>query len=272
MARFPAGRKRAPNASLSVLGHREPVSGSDGMRMRWTTGGLVLALAACGSGAKPDGDLAQLDRELAQVNATSPAGDPALRSALKDQIMVDPALTRMANADAVRPPPQPLGGATPPDEPASGKPAERDALRSAPPPGDCRQCAAARQAMTLGALAGSQGGRAGQCAAAIAYSATWANRLPKGVPLYPDAHVTEAAGADGAGCALRVVSFTSGAPMQRLLDYYYTRTTAAGFAAQHGADGGEHTLAGTKAGGAFLVTLKPAANGGTAVDLMADGG
>lgn len=234
---------------------------------------LSLALAACGGETKTaNADLDRLDRELGAVNTTSPAGDPALRSALKDQIMVDPTLTRMANADAVRPPPQPLSGTVPPDEPASGKPAEQDALRAAPPPGECRQCAAARRAMTLGALAASQGGNAGGCAGTIAYSAAWANRLPRSVPLYPDARVSEAAGADGAGCRLRVVSFTSGAPLQRLLDWYYTRATAAGFAAQHGAEGGEHTLAGTKAGAAFLVTLKAAPDGGTAVDLMADGG
>ena len=232
---------------------------------------LAAALAGCGGAQQPDADVDRLDRELGQVNTTSPAADPALRSALQDQIMVDPALTRMANADAVRPPPQPLSGAVPPDLPASGKAAETERLRSAPPPSECRECAKARQAMTLGALAASQGGADG-CAGAIAYSAAWANKLPRSVPLYPDAAVSEAAGADGAGCALRVVSFTSGAPLQRLLDWYWTKATAGGFTAQHGAEGAEHTLAGTKAGAAFLVTRKPAASGGTAVDLMADGG
>lgn len=249
------------------------VAGAARVRDRvWIGLALASALAGCGGAKQPDAELDRLDRELAETNTASPAADPALRSALQDQIMVDPALTRMANADAVRPPPQPLSGAVPPDLPASGKAAEADKLRSAPPAGECRQCASARQAMTLGAVAASQGGRAGGCAAAIAYSAAWANKLPRSVPLYPDAAVSEAAGADGAGCALRVVSFTSGAPMQRLLDWYYTKATAAGFAAQHGANGAEHTLAGTKAGAAFLVTVKPTANGGTAVDLMADGG
>lgn len=240
--------------------------------MRFGMMALALALAACGAAEKKDTDLDQLDRELGAANTASPAADPVLRSALKDQIMVDPALTRMANGDAVRPPPQPLAGAVPPDLPASGKAAENDTLKSAPAPGECRQCAAARKAMTLGALAASQGRQGGGCAGAIAYSAAWANKLPASVPLYPDAAVTEAAGADGAGCRLRVVSFTSGAPMTRLLDWYYTKASAAGFAAQHGAEGAEHTLAGTKPGAAFLVTMKPAANGGTSVDLMADGG
>ena len=83
----------------------------------------------------------------------------------------------------------------------------------------------------------------------------------------------EAAGADGDGCRLRIVTFASAQPMQRLLDYYYTRATAAGFRAGHQADGAEHVLAGTKAGGgAFLALLRPHAGGGTEVDLMVDGG
>ena len=236
--------------------------------------GCALALAACGKAPEKDADLAALDRELAPANATSPAADPALRSALRDQIMVDPALTRGANADTIRPPTEPVSGGVPPEAPA-GKAvaAESDKVRAAPAAsGDCPQCAAARQALTLGALAGSQGGRAGQCAPNIAYAAGWANRLPKSVPLYPGARVAEAAGADGAGCALRVVSFASGAPMQRLLDWYYTRTTDAGFTAQHKADGGEHVLAGTKTGAAFLLVLRTRRDGGTDVDLMADGG
>lgn len=260
------------HASLSVFGHGGSDQRRQDVQRNWIGMATAAALAACGSAPKQDADLDRLDRELGAVNATSPAADPALRSALQDQIMVDPALTRMANADAVRPPPQPLSGAVPPDLPASGKAAERDVVRSAPAAGECRQCDKARQAMTLGALAASQGGRAGGCASAIAYSAAWATKLPKSVPLYPDAAVSEAAGADGAGCALRVVSFKSGASVQRLLDWYYTKATAGGFTAQHGADGDEHTLAGTKPGGAFLVTLKPRAGGGSAVDLMTDGG
>ena len=230
---------------------------------------LGLALVACGS--KPEAtNVDALDAELTQANIT-PAADPALREALRDQIMVDPALTQQANADAIRPPTQPRSGGVPAIAMKPGA-AETEVLRSAPAVSPtCRQCAAARTALTLGALAQSQGGRSGQCAPNVSYSAAWANRLPRGVPLYPDARVAEAAGADRAGCALRVVSFASGASPQRLIDWYYTKTSAAGFSAEHGAHGGEHTLAGTKPGAAFLVVLKPRADGGTDVDLMADG-
>lgn len=232
----------------------------------------ALLLAGCGGTPEDPRTLDTLDRELAAVNTTSPAADPALRSALRDQIMVDPALVQQANGDALRPPPQPQSGMVAPERPAGApRAAERDRVRPAPPASDCPQCAAARRSLTLGALAESQGGRTAGCAETARYSAAWANRLPSGVPLYPDARVREAAGADRPGCALRIVSFASGAPVQRLLDWYYTKTGDAGYRAQHGADGKMHTLGGTKRGAAFLLILTPRGDGGTDVDLMADG-
>lgn len=234
---------------------------------------VALAVSACGQTPDEQAALSDLNNTIAQDNGAASTSDPALQSALKDQIMVDPRLVQQANADTVRPPAQPASGAVPPSGIADSahKPVV-GAVRSAPPPsGDCTQCAAAKRALTLGALAQSQGASA-QCAANVAYSAAWANRLPQGVPLYPDAQVNEAAGADRPGCALRVVSFGSAAPMQRLLDWYYTRTSEAGYRAQHRAEGSEHVLAGTKKGAAFMLILKPRAGGGTSADLMADGG
>ncbi len=234
---------------------------------------LASMLAACGS--KPDTGqrIASLDDELTGANANAPAKDPAVAAALHDQIMVDPELIQQSNAGAVRPPPRPVSGALPfPDIAARPGPAETETLSHAPPAsGNCKQCAAARRALTLGALAERTGAPA-TCTAAIGYSASWSTKLPDGVPLYPDARVTEAAGADGRGCALRVVSFRSSAPIARVLDWYYTRTAKAGYNAQHGAEGDQQSLGGTKAGGgAFLVMLRPRADG-TDVDLMVDAG
>lgn len=243
--------------------------------LRWTPTIAAMLISACGGG--PDNQAAaidDLDNQLT-ANAADPARDPALRSALRDQIMVDPALVQQANDGAVRPPPQPASGALPPDDIATRKGAvENAALRSAPAAtADCRECAAARRSLTLGALAEAQGTR-GDCAANIGYSNDWANRLPRGVTLYPDARVLEAAGADGRGCALRVVSFASAAPMQRLLDWYNTKAGDAGYVAQHKVDGAEHAIAGTKrdGAGAFMAIMRPRKGGGTQVDLMADGG
>ncbi|ONF96344.1 hypothetical protein [Sphingomonas jeddahensis] len=234
---------------------------------------FALVATACGQTPDEKTAVSDLDNSIIQENGASSASDPVLQSALKDQIMVDPRLVQQANADTVRPPVQPESGAVPPDgiADAAHKPVEGE-VRSAPPPtGTCKQCAAARRALTLGALAASQGASA-QCAANVTYSAAWANRLPQGAPLYPDAQVAEAAGADREGCALRVVSFASAAPMQRLLDWYYTRTSDAGYRAEHQAEGDEHILAGTKNGAAFMLILKPRKGGGTTADLMVDGG
>jgi hypothetical protein len=245
-------------------------------------GAAALLLAGCG--AAPDSDdnaaVAAIDQSL---TGNTPAGDPALMAALHDQIMVDPALVQQANDDVIRPPTRPVSGAVPPDDIAAeamtapggaAAGAAGIALRSAPAASEaCHQCTVARESLTLGALAARQGRRAGQCAANVGYSAGWANRLPAATPLYPDARVTEAAGADGAGCALRIVSFASAAPVQRMLDWYFTRTGDAGYRAEHKADGAEHTLAGTNPkGGAFLVVVRARKDGGSDVDLMADGG
>ncbi|MFT3978135.1 MAG: hypothetical protein QM688_13635, partial [Sphingomonas bacterium] len=111
---------------------------------------LAVALAACGGAPEKQASV--------PANDAGALRDPALASALRDQIMVDPALVQQANADAVRPPVQPASGALPPDDIAArGEPAEKDKVRPAPPPGRCPQCTAARRALTLGALAESQG-------------------------------------------------------------------------------------------------------------------
>lgn len=238
------------------------------IRLRMLAPAIALTIAACG--ATPDGQATNAD----PGHGASSANDPVLRAALRDQIMVGPDLVQQANADTIRPPAQPETGALPPDGIATIAAAVPGKLRAAPPPAAaCPLCAAARRSITLGALAESQGVSA-QCVAGIGYAMGWANRLPAGVPLYPDARVAEAAGADGAGCALRAVSFASAAPMQRMLDWYYTRGAEAGYRATHQADGVAHVLAGRRPDdkGMFMVVLKPRHDGGTDVDLLADGG
>lgn len=243
--------------------------------------GLSLSLAACGARDDGDRNLDSLDNELVEAGNNS-ARDPALMSALHDQIMVDPNLAQQANADAVRPPAQPYSGAVPPDgiaaaTPASGGAATSETLKTAPTArdGDCPKCTAARESLTLGALASRQRDRrTSGCAGAMRYSARWAERLPADVPLYPDARVSEAAGADTASCALRAVSFSTSAPLQTVIDWYYTRVSGAGYSAEHQADGAEHVLGGTRDsdGGAYVVYFTTRRDGGTDVDLVANNG
>ncbi len=227
----------------------------------------ALTLVGCNSPAPTERTPESLDRELAQ--APSNARDPALLSALADQILVDPALTQGSNANAIRPPNRPDYGATPAVDIAS-TPDRVDAttLRHVPAPSsDCPECRAATTALTLEALAETRSPGA-NCAAGIGYSAVWSTRLPTDLPLYPDARVIEAAGNDRNGCALRVVNFATTAAVEKVLDWYYTRAVTAGYSAGHKADGTQHVLAGVRGAAAYTLYVSPRKGGGAEVDLV----
>lgn len=239
---------------------------------------LPIALGACQR--KDDSNLDTLDSELADRNNAANLKDPAVANALQGQIMVDPRLAQQANGAAVRPPAKPYSAPVPPDATTAGNRAAVDAstLRHAPgadAKAGCPDCRAADGAMTLGALAGRQRDRrTASCSGNIQYSTGWATRLPADVPLYPDARVTEAAGNAANGCSLRVVSFATAAPVQTVIDWYYTRVTHAGFTAEHQADGRQHVLGGTRAkdGGAYVLYVSPRDGGGADVDLVTNNG
>lgn len=231
----------------------------------------ALLLAGCGKQPAAEQDLASLDAEL--TNGGGNSRDPALTAALADQIMVDPALAQSSNDNVVRPPTRPDAGAVAADTPRAD-PTRGESLKTAPAAaGDCPECKAAKGALTLGALAERQADAGtAQCAAAVTYSAGWANRLPADLPLYPDARLSEAAGADRNGCALRVVSYATGAAADRVVDWYYTKVTSVGYSAEHKADGGEHVLGGTRGDAAYVVYATPRVGGGTDVDLVSNAG
>ncbi|WP_404338383.1 hypothetical protein AB2M62_05645 [Sphingomonas sp. MMS12-HWE2-04] len=231
---------------------------------------LPIALASCGKDPEA----------VADVNLSGNIADPALASALQDQIMVDPQLGQQANRDAVRPASQPYSGGVPSDAvAANSNPVDASKLLHAPAPTtagkDCAQCKAGREAITLGGLAQRQKNvRTSGCAGSLRYSAAWAQRLPADLPLFPQARVTEAAGSEGGKCALRVVSFSAAQPMQVLVDWYYTKAVRAGYTAEHQLDGAEHILGGTRArdDGAYVLFLTARPDGGTDIDLVANNG
>lgn len=241
---------------------------------------VPLALAACGRPAPARQDLDSLDRQL---TASGPANrEPALTAALHDQIMVDPQLVQQSNTGAVRPPPRPDAGSIPPDDLGAPRDTSRAADLKATPaatPG-CPDCKAARGSLTLGALAERQSqASVAACSGSLGYATGWAGKLPPALPLYPDARIAEAAGSDAKGCALRVVSFASAAPVARVTDWYYAHAVRAGYTADHRADGAERVLRGARpnaggAGGAatFMLYLRPRTGGGSDVDLVTAGG
>lgn len=230
---------------------------------------LIIALAIPGCQKKPAG-LAESDRNLVAGNAS----DPALTAALEDQIMVDPALTNQSNRTALKSAapavrggvPSAAGGGAGRIEPGAALTTKR---RSTPAP---VRVLAQSAPMTLGARASAQAARARGCSANVAYGAAWATRLPPEFPVYPRGRLLEAAGSDTPACRLRVVSFTTEAPVPDVMDYYYTRATQAGFAAEHQRRGNEDVLGGTRGDSAFYVTLSARKGGGTNVDLVANNG
>src|SRR5439155_12113974 len=102
------------------------------IRPPFSTGSLAalccaLALAGCGRGSQPANNLASLDRQLV-ANDT----DPAVTSALNDQILVDRNLSAQSNRNAVRTAAGPAQAQYPPDAgkgvapPCAGAPLEND--------------------------------------------------------------------------------------------------------------------------------------------------
>ena len=227
-------------------------------------------LAACNSGGGNEQALNALDTKLAGNEV-----DPALASSLQDQIMVDPSLGAQANGDSIRPAGQPAQAPLPADA-VPGAPANAavtaaagGALIRVPAP---VSAADHKPYLTLGGLAAQQGRKRGQnCNARLSYTMDWAQKLPADMPLFPKARVAEAAGVDG-DCTRRVVTFTTGAPLQEVLDFYYTRGVRSGYAASHEADGGEHMVGGTRArdDSAYVAMIRALPGGGTEVDLVSD--
>jgi hypothetical protein len=246
---------------------------------RWILMGSALLMAgglsACNR-ADERAELQKLDDNLA-------SNDPAVRGAVEDQIMVDPALTGQSNRNAATAGDRPVDGGVPSAARGGGSPQEAiaDARQSVggrmlalPRPvaldRDCTDCAArGGRPATIGELAQQQSG--GRCGADLTYGLEWARRLPQNFPVYPRAALSEAAGVAGS-CNVRVVSFTSRASLNDVLAWYYTRGVRAGYSPEHALSGSDHYVGGTRGSEAFVVIARNGGGGITEVDLVATGG
>jgi hypothetical protein len=207
----------------------------------------ALSLGACQDNQS---ELASLDNQIIGNDT-----DPALTSALEDQIMVDPALTQQSNKNAVRPPESPTRAQYPLPQ---GR--QQTAQRSAS--GTARAEAPAEM---------SDRGSTG-CGPDFDHNMQWARRLPAAFAVYPGSRITDAAGSDAADCRVRVVTFTTQAAPKRVLDWYGARAAGAGYSAEHQKREGDHILAGANGGqGAFYLIVTPTA-AGSDVALIANSG
>lgn len=232
---------------------------------------LPIGTTACAQEPKPAAN--KFEDKLAD-------SDPVLKTALADQIMVDPRLTEQSNANAVSPGNRPLDGGAPVYRAAKGGNPDLIAmpvggkLLSAPAPQemqpeDCKTCG--RDPVTPGARMGEVA--PGKCNAKLTYGLDWARRMPVGFPIYPRSQLKEAAGVTGE-CEVRVVNFETAAPMQAVIDFYYTQATKNGYDAEHLTKGTEHYLGGTRASddAAYVVILNPTPRNTVDVDIVASGG
>jgi hypothetical protein len=197
----------------------------------------LFALSACGGGAQ-ETNLAALDNQLFANKA-----DPALTSAIEDEILVDPALVQQSNANMVRTAEQPLQAPYPPVRNASHPPH------------------------------GPDGPVAGACGAALQYGPEWAERLPAEFPPYPGGRVTEAAGNNAGNCRMRVVTFTTSHDWRQVLGWYRDVVTRAGFNHEHQQRGADHVLGGVneRTDGAYYIIVTPG-QGGSQVALIVNNG
>lgn len=186
--------------------------------------GLML-LAAC-SGRN---EVAELDNELLANGA-----DPALTSALEDQILVDPNLVQQANPNSARRPETPVQAQYP---------------------------------------AGSAQNAAARIGADLQYGPEWAQRLPAEFAMYPGARLTEAAGSNADARRLRVVTFRTADPHERVIAYYRAAVTRAGYDAEQQRRGADHVLGGVNAqtDGAYYLIVTPT-NAGSDVALIVNNG
>jgi hypothetical protein len=223
------------------------------MLFRLTAFTATLALAACGQGSEANDMLAIND------------ADPALTSALEDQILTDPALAQQANRHNVRPPELPIRAEYP--APVGQPQVRRASATSDHPPGAGAHPGPAPAARTC-----SAGGRGGP-APSFRYGMEWAQRLPAAFPPYPGGRVTEAAGQDSGECRVRVVTFRTSDPYQRVLDWYHHRAVQAGFSAEQQVRGRDHVLGGVNQGsnGAYYLIVTPI-DGGSEVALIVNNG
>jgi hypothetical protein len=212
----------------------------------------LIALAACSRGG--GNNLAELDNSLIGNGA-----DPALTSALEDQILVDRNLAQQSNPNMVRPPEGPVQAQYPADAAPGGASA-----------GAGGQARVRRAAAAVG---GEGGGNvaAGACGVPFEYGAQWANRLPAEFPPYPGGRVTEAAGNDRGDCRVRVVTFTTADPANRVLEHYRSLAARGGFTAEQQARGADQVLGGTKGEAAYFVIVTPG-RAGSEVALIVNNG
>lgn len=227
------------------------------------------ALSACGEGGQG-------------AAPTMANDDPLMRSALADQIMIDPDMVNRNGANRVAQLSAVDGIIPLPDNGHIAIDAARAealdliggsaAMVEAPEPrmvgGELPQGAA----LSLALRASGVGEAIAACVPDLQFSFAWAAQMAADVPIYPRAAVHQAAGTDAGGCAIRALNFSTPVSADDVLDFYYTQTSNAGFDVQLTEQGGYRIMTGTRGEGEqFALYLQGLPNGRTDIDLVISG-
>lgn len=239
---------------------------------------FFILLSAC-DGTRDEKDPAQLDAPL-----TTNAEDPVLREALEAPLASDPHLQADSNRDAIRPSDKALSGAVPARLPP--RDAKAEALRLAggkfiaTPPADKSITSVGGVPVTLVAIADSvmtknrpNGPRCDP--RNIGYAMDWAQMMAPAFPLFPGAHLVEAAGDGESGpCAVRAARFRTPVSRADVMDFYSSMAKRAGFSLSHSEENSIPVLSGAKDNGASLYFMRFHAmeRQGTDVELITAGG
>lgn len=234
------------------------------MPARFLTASLAipLLLAGCGSEGPPP---------------AAAESDPAMSSALGEQIMVDPEMADQdgaavaANGGQITLPPE---DRSPEAVEAARKQAAQlvgGAIMPLPQPSSGSAAALSESVATAAQVAEAAQVARTDCSARVQYSNTWAARLPAALPVYPRGSVQEAAGIDADGCALRVVNFLTPVAPAEVMGFYYTAARRAGYGATYKVEGSEHVLGGRKRTLAYAVYARKLESGITEVDVVTGG-
>jgi hypothetical protein len=224
---------------------------------------VLSLLAACSAG------------EEGSTASAVIAADPVVARALYDPLMSDPDLSARNEANAVigfaGDSALPLLPATPEAAQAAreagrlelleaGEIAPLPAPVSGPGPVSGRDASAAALLAALGAP--------DNCLAALEQGFVWAAALPPAAAIMPQGMVMRAAGADAAGCKLRLIRYHTPAGGTDVLEYHFTRAVRAGLRPLRYAEGGDSIAARAPGGEAWAVMVRAAAGGLTEVDVL----
>jgi hypothetical protein len=182
-------------------------------------------------------------KPASQAEIAKNTADPAIAGAMAEPIMTDTQMGEAASPGTLRPGDQPASVAVPPDliVDTAGAP-------------------------TLGAVAAArvrEPAFAG-CKAMIGYSAQWSLKLPAALALPKTARLSEGAGSDTPGCALRIIRFGMASPPATVAAGYEAIAKQEGFVTSRSGD----TITATRARDGAAFQIEAVANAdGSRVDL-----